>query len=102
MDRDDHSEVNQIKQISQDTTYIWNLKNMIQTNLFTKQKQTHRHRKQIYSLQGACQVALVVKNLPVNAGDIRDAGLIPGSRRSPGGGHGNLLQYSWTEEPGSL
>ena len=62
MDRDDHSEVNQIKQISQDTTYIWNLKNMIQMNLFTKQKQTHRHRKQIYSLQGACQVALVVKN----------------------------------------
>ena len=31
------SEVNQIKQISQDTTYIWNLKNMIQMNLFTKQ-----------------------------------------------------------------
>ena len=47
-------------------------------------------------------MALVVKNLPVNAGDIRDAGLIPGSRRSPGGGHGNLLQYSWTEEPGGL
>ena len=96
------SEVNQIKQISQDTTYIWNLKNMIQMNLFTKQKQTYRHRKQTYGLRGACQVALVVKNLPVNAGDIRDAGLIPGSRRSPRGGHGNLLQYSWTEEPGGL
>ena len=37
---------------------------------------------------------LVVKNLPVSAGDIRDAGLIPGSGRSPGGGHGSLLQYS--------
>ena len=35
----------------------------------------------------------VVKNLPVNAGDLRDAGLIPGSGRSPGGGHGNPLQY---------
>ena len=37
------------------------------------------------------QVALVVKNLPANAGDIRDMGLIPESRRSPGGGHGNPL-----------
>ena len=33
------------------------------------------------------------KNLPVNAGDRRDMGLIPGSGRSPGGGHGNPLQY---------
>ena len=40
------SEVRQ-RQISYDTTYIWNLKNkMIQLNLFTKQKQTHRHRKE--------------------------------------------------------
>ena len=36
----------------------------------------------------------VVKNLPTNAGDIGDTGLIPGSRRSAGGGHGNPLQYS--------
>ena len=36
----------------------------------------------------------MLKNLPANAGDIRDAGSIPGSGRSPGGGHGNLLQYS--------
>ena len=35
------------------------------------------------------QVALVVKNLPASAGDIRDVDLIPGSGRSPGGGHGN-------------
>ena len=41
---------------------------------------------------GASQVALVVKNLPANAGDVRDVGLIPGSGRSPGGGHGNALQ----------
>ena len=37
------------------------------------------------------QVALVVKNLPTRAGDIRDADLIPESGRSPGGGHGNAL-----------
>ena len=47
----------------------------------------------IYGLSGASQVALVVRNPPANAGDIRDAGLIPGSGRSPEGGHGNLLQY---------
>ena len=39
------------------------------------------------------QVALVVKNLPANAGDVRDVGSIPGSGRSPEGGHGNPLQY---------
>jgi len=38
---------------------------------------------------GASWVALVVKNPPVNAGDLRDTGLIPGSGISPGGGHGN-------------
>ena len=37
------------------------------------------------------QVALVVKNLPANAGDIRDMGLIPGSGRSPGEGNGHPL-----------
>ena len=36
----------------------------------------------------------MVKNLPANAGDARDTGLIPGLGRSPGGGHGNPLQYS--------
>ena len=40
----------------------------------------------------AFQVALMVKNPPVNAGDLRDAGSIPGSGRSPGGGNGNPLQ----------
>ena len=44
-------------------------------------------------------MALVVKNLPANAGDVRDLGSIPGSGRSPGGGHGNLLQYSCLENP---
>ena len=45
------------------------------------------------------QVALVVKNLPANAGDVIDAGSIPGLGRSPGGGHGNPLQYSCLENP---
>ena len=36
----------------------------------------------------------MVKNLPANTGDIRDMGSIPGLGRSPGGGHGNPLQYS--------
>ena len=45
------------------------------------------------------QVVLVVKNLPAHAGDVRDVGSIPASRRSPGGGHGNPLQYSCLENP---
>ena len=44
----------------------------------------------------ASQVVLVVKNLPANAGD---EGSIPGSRRSPGEGNGNPLQYSCLENP---
>ena len=47
----------------------------------------------------ASQVALVVKNLPANAGDLRDVSSIPVSGRSPGGGHGNPLQYSCLEKP---
>ena len=54
----------------------------------------------------AFQVALVVKNLPTSAGDARDTHSIPGWGRSPAGGNGNPLQYSWripwTEEPGRL
>ena len=42
---------------------------------------------------------LLVKNLPANAGDIRDAGLIPGLGRSPGGEYGNPFQYSCLENP---
>ena len=55
----------------------------------------------------------MVKNLPANAGDIRDPGLIPTSRRSPGqedpleegmATHSNILAWRipWTEEPGGL
>ena len=48
----------------------------------------------------AVEVVLVVKNLPTNAGDVRDAGSIPGWERSPAGGHGNSLQYSCLENTG--
>ena len=41
----------------------------------------------------------MVKNLLANAGDVRNAGLIPGSGRSPGEGNGNPLQYSCLENP---
>ena len=44
-------------------------------------------------------MVLVIKSLPANAGDIRDAGSIPGSGRSPGGGHGIPVQYSCLENP---
>ena len=57
---------------------------------------------QSLTLVGVSQVALVVKkkkNPAINAGDIKDVGSIPGSGRSPGGGHGNLLQYSCLENP---
>jgi len=45
------------------------------------------------SIKGTSQVVLVVKNLPDSEGDKRDVGLILGSGRSPGGGHGNSLQF---------
>ena len=53
------------------------------------------------------QVVLVVKNLPVNAGDTRDAGSIAGLQRAPGVGNGNhcsilAWEIPWTEKPGGL
>ena len=54
-------------------------------------------------------MALVVKNLLANAGEKREKGLIPGSGRFPGGGHGKKTHSSilarripWTEESGGL
>ena len=44
-------------------------------------------------------MALEPGNLPTSAGDLRDKGSIPGSGRSPGGGHGYPLQYSCLEIP---
>ena len=72
----------------------------------TKQQQ-QRHVEHLFihlsaisvSGLGDSQVVLVVKNLPANAGDIKDTGSILGSGRSPGGGSGNPLQYSCLENP---
>ena len=44
-------------------------------------------------------MVLLVKNSPANVGDIRDTSSIPGSERSPGGGHGKPLQYSSLQNP---
>ena len=49
--------------------------------------------------RGAPQVVLVIQNPPADAGDIKDMGSIPESGRSPGGGHGNPLQYSCLKNP---
>ena len=58
------------------------------------------------SVRGLCHLGVCrgprlpgVRNPPADAGDIRDLGLIPGSGRSPGGGHGNPLHYSCLENP---
>ena len=60
------------------TTYIPNVRN------------TLKYTKIIFM---GSQLVLVVKNLPVSPGDVRDVGLIPGLGRFPGGGHGNPLRY---------
>ena len=51
------------------------------------------------TLGRASLLSLVVKNPPADAGDKKDAGSIPGSGISPGGGHGNPFQYSCLENP---
>ena len=53
----------------------------------------------MYTLPWASPVALVVKNLPANAGDVRDLGLIPVLGTTSGEEHGNLFQYSCLENP---
>ena len=54
-------------------------------------------------MTGASQMALVVKNLPANAGDVRDAGSIPGWEKGMAA-HSSILAWRipWTEEPGGL
>ena len=56
-------------------------------------------KKKILKFPLLPQMAQLVKNLPASAGDTRDMGSIPGWGRSPGGGHGNALQYSCLENP---
>ena len=62
---------------------------MSQTNIFFQK----------IILGWASQLALLEKNLPASAGDIRDVGSIPGLGRYPEGGHGNPLRYSCLENP---
>ena len=50
-------------------------------------------------MKRASQVELVGKNPSASVADVRDVGSIPGSGRSPGGGHSNPLQYSCLENP---
>ena len=57
----------------------------------------HVANERQHTEKGAFQVALVVKNPPGNAGNVRDAGPISGSGGFPGGGQGNPLQYSCLE-----
>ena len=61
----------------------------------------HRARSQILSACGITGLprGLSGKELPANAGVTGDVGSIPGSGRFPGGGNGNLLQYSCLENP---
>ena len=69
------------------------------------QKEGHRTTELPDSITGLLTHAegfpsgVMVKNPPANAGNIRDTGSIPGWGRSPGGGHGNPLQYSCLEKP---
>ena len=61
-----------------------------------------REKKEIissYTETRASRMALVVMNLPANARGVRDAGSVPRLGRSPGGGHGNPLQYSCLDNP---
>ena len=53
----------------------------------------------VCDFHGLPKVALVAKNPPANAGNIRDSGSIPGLGSSPGGQHGNPFQYSCLENP---
>ena len=73
--------------------------------VYTQRKCNYLHCKldspnsEVLEDKRVSQVVLVVKNPPASAGDIRDTGSIPGSGRSPGGRHGNPLQYSYLENP---
>ena len=60
----------------------------------TETKHTHGMNK-----SGVLQVVLVVRNMPVNTGDIREVGSVPGLGRSPGEGNGSPLQCSCLDNP---
>ena len=71
----------------------WNLSDGVSNSLHS----SSTHLLSISHARWASQVALVMKDPPANAGDLRDTGVIPGPGRSSGGWHGNPLQYSCLE-----
>ena len=85
----------EVKKVSK--SLFWHVFSKYSFSVFGKLKSV----SQPYRLDSSVIVvlSLVVKNPPANAGDVRDTGLIPGSGRSSGGGHGNPLQYSCLENP---
>ena len=72
---------------------------LISLSQYLEYLQYNRHLLIVIKWLRASQVAQVVENMPATTGDIRDAGSIPGSGRSPAEGHGNPLQYSCLENP---
>ena len=72
---------------------------LLPTGSFRNQQQIFGFISYEVLTQGASQAVLVVKSPPASARDVRDMDLIPGLGRSPGGGHGNPLQYSCLENP---
>ena len=81
--------------------YLFNQENLLSIFHFVShwiQTDALPNKDVIVEVQGL-QLILVVKNMPANAGDIRDLGLIPGSGRSPWRRPGNPLQYSCLENP---
>ena len=74
----------------------WEIRSDMYTALLIHTKQI-TNKDPLYNTGGASKVVLVVKNLPANAGHVRDTGLILGLGRSPGGGTGRPLQYSCLE-----
>ena len=73
-------------------TWVW-------VKLGSDLKGNMRHNLLNLCIIWTSQLALVIKNLPINAGNLRDVGLILGLGRSPGRGHGSPLQYSCLENP---
>ena len=81
--------------------YLFNQENLLSIFHFVShwiQTDALPNKDVIVEVQGL-QLILVVKNMPANAGDIRDLGLIPGSGRSPWRRPGNPLQYPCLENP---
>ena len=67
--------------------------------MLSKKKKKDIFFQSIDGKSADCRWALVVKNSPANAGDVKEVGSVPGLGRSPGGGDGNPLQHPCLENP---